>query len=254
MPEEMERLEAELKKLQVAHDSLAGMPETQAPLLRQIEEKQRALAKLRSEQPSSAGGTSTTIHGTVNGPLLSGAFSGPVTVGPTVIGSVSSGRDTHIATNQTIRNVDTRGGDYAEGNISKDQITVAGISNSHGVAIGRGASASVHISDALGTTIQALDRAQQLGRTERAELQQLIRELQAALRQAPEAYREAAEAIVEEMMRAVDAATASTPNKTRARISTEGLKQAAVNLAVVLPGVVDLAGSIADKVRLIVGS
>jgi hypothetical protein len=251
MPEEMERLEAELKKLQVAHDSLAGMPDTQAPLLRQIEEKQRALAKLRSEQPSSAGGTSTSIHGNVNGPLLSGAFSGPVTVGPTVTGSVSSGRDTHIATNQTIRNVDTRGGDYAEGNISKDQITVAGISNSHGVAIGRGASAT-YISEGLNTAIQALDRAQQIGRTERAELQQLIRELQAALRQAPEAHREDAEAIVEETTRAVEAVTAPTLNKTRARVSAQGLKQAVTNLAIVLPGVVDLAGRIADKVRLMV--
>jgi hypothetical protein len=70
-------------------------------------------------------GNQTNISGPVEGPVLSGAFNGPVTVGPTRI-------------------VKTDGGDYAEGNITKgDSITVGNITGSTGVAIGRNARATV---------------------------------------------------------------------------------------------------------------
>jgi hypothetical protein len=70
-------------------------------------------------------GNQTNINGDVEGPVLSGAFNGPVTVGPT-------------------RVVKTEGGDYAEGNITKgDSITVGNITGSTGVAIGRNARATV---------------------------------------------------------------------------------------------------------------
>lgn len=113
MADEIARLEQQLAQLRTAMDSLNGLSDAQAPLLAQIKEKTGALAKLRGEQsavPSSPTAT-TTIHGSAGGNITSG---------PTISGSISAARDVNIATNQTIHNVDTRGGDYAEGNIYKD--------------------------------------------------------------------------------------------------------------------------------------
>jgi|GEM_PF-3767499 len=54
-------------------------------------------------------GNVTNIGGGVSGPVMSGTFNQPVTLGPT-----------------TTRNVNTGGGDYAEGNIDKSRRTIIG--------------------------------------------------------------------------------------------------------------------------------
>jgi hypothetical protein len=62
-----------------------------------------------------------------------------------------------------------------------------------------------------------------------------------------------AQAVAETAKTAVEQATKAQPNKTLVRISAEGLKQAAQNLAVVLPTVLSIATQIADTLRKMIG-
>jgi hypothetical protein len=83
----------------------------------------------------------------------------------------------------------------------------------------------------------------------KTELQRLIQELSAALQQAPPEQAEAAEAVAVSAEQLVKAATDEKPNKTLLQISGEGLKQAAQNLAAVLPLVLPIATQIVETVR-----
>jgi biotin synthase-related radical SAM superfamily protein len=87
----------------------------------------------------------------------------------------------------------------------------------------------------------------------RKELEKLIGELSDALQQVPEKRQEHAEAIAETAKVLVDAAKAEKPNKVMVKISGEGLKQAAQNLADVMPVVVTIAGHIALTVAKLIG-
>jgi len=62
-----------------------------------------------------------------------------------------------------------------------------------------------------------------------------------------------AEAVAETAKAAVEQAMKSQPNKTLVQISAEGLKQAAQNLAAVLPTVLPIATQIAEAVRKLIG-
>ena len=85
----------------------------------------------------------------------------------------------------------------------------------------------------------------------KAELQQLIQQLSQALEKAPPQQAEAAQAVAETAKSLVDQAAAAKPNKTMLQITGEGLKQAAQNLADVMPTVLTIATQIvATVVRL----
>jgi hypothetical protein len=83
----------------------------------------------------------------------------------------------------------------------------------------------------------------------KAQLQALIEQLSAELQKAPPELASEAEAVAETAKTAVEQATKAQPNKTLVQISAEGLKQAAQNLAAVLP----IATQIAEVVRKMSG-
>ena len=87
----------------------------------------------------------------------------------------------------------------------------------------------------------------------RKELEKLIGQLSEALQKVPEKSQEHAEAVAETAKALVDTAKAETPNKTMVKITAEGLKQAAQNLADVMPVVVTIAGNIALTVAKLIG-
>ncbi|MGE5775230.1 MAG: hypothetical protein ACM33V_03365 [Chloroflexota bacterium] len=88
----------------------------------------------------------------------------------------------------------------------------------------------------------------------RRELEKLIGQLSDALQKVPEEKQEQAQAVAETAKALVEAAKTEKPNKTMVQITGEGLKQAAQNLAEVMPTVVTIAGQIALTVAKLVGT
>ena len=78
----------------------------------------------------------------------------------------------------------------------------------------------------------------------RQDLEKLIGQLSEALQKVPAEKQEQAQAVAETAKVLVDTAKAEKPNRTMLQISGEGLKQAAQNLAEVMPAVVGIAGQI----------
>jgi len=87
----------------------------------------------------------------------------------------------------------------------------------------------------------------------RRELEKLIGQLSEALQKVPESNQEQAEAVAETAKVLVDTAKAEKPNRTMVKNTAEGLKQAAQNLAGVMPTVVTIASQIALAVIKLIG-
>lgn len=88
----------------------------------------------------------------------------------------------------------------------------------------------------------------------RKELQKLIQQLSEALEKAPKEQKEQVEAVAETAKVLVDQAKGEKPNKTMIQITGEGLKQAAKNVAEVLPSVLPIAMQIVAAVGKLVGA
>jgi len=101
---------------------------------------------------------------------------------------------------------------------------------------------------------QSVNTAPQGDAETKTQLQQLLEELSAELQRVPAGQAGEAEAVAEIAQQAVAQATKEQPNKTMVQISGEGLKQAAQNLATVLPTVLSPATQIADMLRKMVGA
>jgi hypothetical protein len=87
----------------------------------------------------------------------------------------------------------------------------------------------------------------------KAELRQLIQQLSEALEKAPPPKAEAAQAVAETAKSLVDQAAAPKPNKTMLQITGEGLKQAAQNLADVMPAVLAISTQIVAAITRLAG-
>jgi methyl-accepting chemotaxis protein len=87
----------------------------------------------------------------------------------------------------------------------------------------------------------------------RKQLQELIDKLAAELEKTPPEKKEDAEAVAETAKALVDQAKSEKPNKTLLQISGEGLKQAAQNLASVMPSVASIAVQIVTAVARLSG-
>jgi hypothetical protein len=87
----------------------------------------------------------------------------------------------------------------------------------------------------------------------KAALTALVDRLNEALQQAPPEVEEEAEAVAETAKALVEQAAADKPNKTMIRITGEGLKQAAQQVAAVMPTVVAIAAQIVAAVGKFVG-
>jgi len=86
----------------------------------------------------------------------------------------------------------------------------------------------------------------------RQDLERLIEQLGEALQDISSNNREDAEAVAETLKALVDSAKAEKPNKTMLKITADGLKKAAKNLARVMPTVLPIATQIATTVMKLV--
>ena len=104
--------------------------------------------------------------------------------------------------------------------------------------------AMINIKSTLTNVQQSIGDIHSDDESTRKELEILIGQLNEALQNVPEGHQEQAEAVAETAKVLVDTAKAEKPNKTMLQISGEGLKQAAQNLADVMPTVVNIASRI----------
>jgi hypothetical protein len=149
-----------------------------------------------------------------------------------------------------------------------DQYHVSNIKGQD-IAIGRGAAvnkdtgdtfnmsgdfrgAMLNIKSDLQDVTQTIGRMPKADEISKAELEQLVRALFEELQNAPAEKTEEAEAIVELTKDLVDKAVAEKPNKTTLQITGEGLKQAAQNIADVMPTVLSIATKIVAAIGLLV--
>jgi hypothetical protein len=113
--------------------------------------------------------------------------------------------------------------------------------------------AVVNIKSTLTNVQQSVGEIRSEDESTRKELEKLIGELSEALQKAPEESQEQAEAVALTAKSLVDAANVEKPNKSLLQISGEGLKQAAQNLAEVMPVVVQIATQIVIAVTKLTG-
>lgn len=109
----------------------------------------------------------------------------------------------------------------------------------------------LNINSTLNNTTQVIDAAPKLSSNTKEELKALINQLNQALQEAPKELAEDAEAVAESAKDFLEAVTKERPNKTRVRITKEGLEKAAENIAAVLPQVLSIAMEIVTKVQQI---
>lgn len=236
MADEIARLQQEITQLEGAIARLAGMPDAQAVLQVQLNAKRKELAKLRGESvPSSA--SQTTPHSDV--PVISGSFSAPVTPGPQIHGSVSAGRDVNVATKQTITNSDSRSGTFVEG----DQYNMSGDFSG----------AILNIKSTLSNVTQSIGAASQLSTQDADQLKALVEQLSAELQKHAAQYPKETAEVTKRTESAVTEATKAEPDQGDVSYSLDRLKQAATNIAALVPAVLPIATQIADTIRKIVG-
>ncbi|HJS19368.1 MAG TPA: hypothetical protein VJ785_11520 [Anaerolineales bacterium] len=114
--------------------------------------------------------------------------------------------------------------------------------------------AIINIKSTLTNVQQSVGEIPSSDEAARKELEALIGQLSEALQKVPAESEEQAEAVAETAKTLVDTAKSEKPNKTMLQISGEGLKQAAKNLAEVMPTVVTIAGQIVMAVAKLTGT
>ena len=113
--------------------------------------------------------------------------------------------------------------------------------------------AIINIKSTLTNVQQSVGDIRTSDETSRKELESLIGQLSEALQKVPPEHQEEAQAVAETAKVLVDTAKAEKPNKTMLQISGEELKQAAQNLAEVMPTVLTIAGQIVMTITKLTG-
>jgi hypothetical protein len=113
--------------------------------------------------------------------------------------------------------------------------------------------AIINIKSTLTNVQQSVGDIRTSDETSRKELESLIGQLSEALQKIPAEHQEEAQAVAETAKVLVDTAKTEKPNKTMLQISGEGLKQAAQNLAEVMPTVLTIAGQIIMTITKLTG-
>ena len=113
--------------------------------------------------------------------------------------------------------------------------------------------AIINIKSTLTNVQQAVSEIPSNDTTSKEELKKLIEQLSQTLEKAPEDKKEQAEAVAELAKVLVETAKTEKPNKTMLKITGEGLKQAAQNLAEAMPSVIAIAAQIASVVFRMTG-
>ncbi len=104
--------------------------------------------------------------------------------------------------------------------------------------------ANINIKSTLTNVTQTIGTLPTDDSSAKDELERLIQELNDALQQVPDDKAEEAEAVAKSAELLVKTAAEEKPNKTMVQITGEGLKQAAQNIAAVIPAVVTIATQI----------
>jgi len=107
---------------------------------------------------------------------------------------------------------------------------------------------AVNVAAQLSNVQQTIGALPHADAAAKAELTGLLEELKQALAQLPAQKQEEAEAVATAAAELIEKAAAPQPNRTSIQISGEGLKQAAQNLAAVMPTVVAIAAQIVTAV------
>jgi hypothetical protein len=107
---------------------------------------------------------------------------------------------------------------------------------------------NVNIKSTLTNVTQTVGQIPAADDAAKKELAQLIEQLNQALQQAPAGKEQEAEAVADYAKDLVEQAAVPQPNRTKIRITGEGLKMAAQNLAAVMPTVVTIATQIVGSV------
>ncbi len=182
--------------------------------------------------------------------------------GPSATASAASGQSQPPAA-QRVTHIHVTG-DYVSGGkvagdqVDGDKIDVDSIAGS-GIAIGDGATANtgdtfnlsgdfrganVNVKSTLKDVHQTIGDMTKADDAAKTELQQLIFQLNEALQKVPADKAEDADAVAQITESLVETANDEKPNKMMLQITGEGLKQAAQNLAAIVPDVVKIAGAI----------
>jgi methyl-accepting chemotaxis protein len=114
--------------------------------------------------------------------------------------------------------------------------------------------AIINIKSTLTNVQQSVGEIPSTDEAARKELEALIKQLSEALEKVPASSEEQAQAVAETAKVLVDTAKAEKPNRTMLQISGEGLKQAAQNLAGVMPTVVTIASQIVIAIAKLTGT
>jgi septation ring formation regulator EzrA len=114
--------------------------------------------------------------------------------------------------------------------------------------------AILNIKSTLNNVQQSVGELRTDNQAAKEELQALISQLNETLQRVPLEKSEDAEAVAQTAQILVETAQAEKPNQTSIKITGEGLKQAAQNLADVLPSVVTIATQIILAVSKLTGT
>ncbi len=104
--------------------------------------------------------------------------------------------------------------------------------------------ANVNVRSTLQDVNQTINSLPRANDADKAELQRQIAQLNRVLQEAPDDKKETADAIAQYAEALVETANSDKPNKIKMEISADGLKQAAENLAGIVPDVVKIASAI----------
>ena len=179
-------------------------------------------------------------------------------------GDVSKGGGTFIGRDKTVWGDEIHGDKVMGDQVGGDKISIGDISGSN-VAMGRQAQVNVqgdsysgdfrgailNVRSTLKKVSQGIGALPKASDGEKAELKQLVAELEKALAQAMEDAPEKAndaEAVAQMTEQLLNTAAAEKPNQTMLKITGEGLKQAAENIAAVMPVVLQIATQIVTVV------
>jgi hypothetical protein len=113
--------------------------------------------------------------------------------------------------------------------------------------------AIVNIKSTLRNVTQTVNTLPSTDESAKAELAWLIEQLNEALQRVPPEKTEEAEAVADSAKALVDVANKPQPNKATLRITADGLKKAAENIAAVTPTVAGIATQIVAAVFKLAG-
>jgi hypothetical protein len=151
----------------------------------------------------------------------------------------------------SVRNIDTGGGDYAEGNIDKRRGTF--VSGDQFNMSGNFSGAILNIKSTLTNVAQSIGAAPHGDAATKAQLQALVEQLSAELQKAPAEQAGEAEQAAKRAENAVAEATKPNPDKDDVEYSLSRLQKAAENIGKVLPTVLPIAMQIATVLRGMIG-